>query len=453
MDVWNYILGYRNTLKSVFETWVVHIPFKNDTAIRSSKMAQAISENCDRVLWKEVKCLKKSSNVLAKVIDGCDNVKDIADKFAMQFNQLYNSVGYDAATMSLLNNRINSLIDDTHMPDGIIDRSVLRDCINNMKCGKREESGLFSDHIVHGTNKLFDVLTALYNEMIIHGVSPQALLLGTMVPLQKENRKSNRCSDNYRALTLGSIISKLYDAIIIQQHSNVFITSDLQFGFKNGLSTTMCTFMVQETITYYVNNGSTVHILLLDASKAFDRVNYCLLFNKLLDKGMCPLTVRLLLQMYLNQTLHVKWDDIISRQFNVTNGVRQGGVLSPLLFSVYIDDLMNALESHGMGCCIGQKLCGAAGYADDIILLGPTSSGLRQMIDICEKYADLHDIIFNGIKSKVLVYNKKVTDPHFKVNGNDVPNCETAVYLGTVLSTRNNFETVQDCKKKVQFLL
>ena len=53
----------------------------------------------------------------------------------------------------------------------------------------------------------------------------------------------------------------------------------------------------------------------------------------------------------------------------------QGGVLSPLLFSVYIDDLMNALESHGMGCCIGQKFCGAAGYADDIILLCPTSSG------------------------------------------------------------------------------
>ena len=114
---------------------------------------------------------------------------------------------------------------------------------------------------------------------------------------------------------------------------------------------------------------------------------------------------------------------------------------------------MNALESHGMGCCISQKFCGAASYADDILLLCPTSSGLRQMIDICEKYADLHDIIFNGIKSKVLVYNKKVTDPHFKLNGNDVPNCETAVYLGTVLSTINNFETVHDCIKKVQFLL
>ena len=108
--------------------------------------------------------------MLAKVIDGCDNAKYIADKFAMKFNQLYNSVGYDAATMSLLNNRINYLIDDTHMPDGIIDRSVLRDCINNMKCGKREESGLFSDHIVHGTNKLFDVLTALYTGifMVFH---------------------------------------------------------------------------------------------------------------------------------------------------------------------------------------------------------------------------------------------------------------------------------------------
>ena len=137
-------------------------------------------------------------------------------------------------------------------------------------------------------------------------------------------------------MTLGSIISKLYDAIIIQQNSNVFITSDLQFGFKNGLSTTMCTFMVQETITYYINNGSTVHTLLLDASKAFDRVNYCLLLNKLLDKGMCPLTVRLLLQMYLNQTLQVKWDDITSRQFNVTNGRGTGrGTISIVVQRIY----------------------------------------------------------------------------------------------------------------------
>ena len=57
--------------------------------------------------------------------------------------------------------------------------------------------------------------------------------------------------------------------------------------------------------SYYVNNGSIVNVLLLDASKAFDRVNYCMLFKKLIDKGMCPLVVRLLLHMYIHQKLQV----------------------------------------------------------------------------------------------------------------------------------------------------
>ena len=139
------------------------------------------------------------------------------------------------------------------------------------------------------------------------------------MPLQKDKRKAHHSCDNYRALTLGSIIGKLYDAIIIKQQTGVFDTSDLQFGFKDGLSTTMCTFMVKETISYYVNNGSNVHVLLLDASKAFDRVNYCMLFQKLIDKGMCPLVVRLLLHMYTNQKLQVSWNDIMSNQFIVGN--------------------------------------------------------------------------------------------------------------------------------------
>ena len=109
--------------------------------------------------------------------------------------------------------------------------------------------------------------------MLIHGVSPSGLLIGTMVPLQKDKKKAHHSSDNYRALTLGSIIGKLYDVIIIKQQTG-------EFGLKDGLSTTMCTFMVNETISSYVNNGSTVHVLLLYASKAFDRVNYCLLFQK-----------------------------------------------------------------------------------------------------------------------------------------------------------------------------
>ena len=95
-------------------------------------------------------------------------------------------------------------------------------------------------------------------------------------------------------------------------------SSDLQFGFKAKSSTTA----VLKTIEYYKAKKSDAHILLLDASKAFDRVNFIKLFEKTLKKGMCPLTVRLLLNMYTEQKLQVKWNDILSDKFHVTNGVR-----------------------------------------------------------------------------------------------------------------------------------
>ena len=218
-----------------------------------------------------------------------------------------------------------------------------------------------------------------------------------MIPFQKDKRKA-------------WYSSKLSDLVMIKQQAHVFDTSDLQFAFKQGMSTTMCTYLANEALSYYVNNDTTVYTLLLDASKAFDRVNYCMLFNKLIDKGMCPLVIRLLLYIYTNQQLQVSWNDKLSNTFSVRNGVRQGGIMSPLLFGVYIDGLLIKLKASGIGCTIGQKYCGALGYADDIKLLVPTLSGLIKMVKICKQYADRHDVVFNGPKSKLLIYNQSVND-------------------------------------------
>ena len=94
--------------------------------------------------------------------------------------------------------------------------------------------------------------------------------------------------------------------------------------------------------------------------------------------------------------------------------------MSPLLFEGYMDGLLDELKYLGIGCYIGQHFCAAAGYADDIILLCPNSSGLRKITEVCEKYAKLHDVLFSGSKSKLLVYNKKDADPHFDINCTDV---------------------------------
>ena len=113
--------------------------------------------------------------------------------------------------------------------------------------------------------------------------------------------------------------------------------------------------------------------------------------------------------MYTNQSCSVKWDNEQSDYFNISNGVKQGGVISPLLFSCYIDNLFTQLQHSGLGCHVGSSYAGAFGYTDDIALLAPSLQCLKQMISICEKYASSHSITFDPNKSKLLCYNADLT--------------------------------------------
>ena len=85
------------------------------------------------------------------------------------------------------------------------------------------------------------------------------------------------------------------DIIILNRYADSLITSDLQFGFKAKRSTNMCTMILKEAIDYYISNGSSVFCTLLDATKAFDRVDYCRLFRSLMNRDLPPTVLRLLL--------------------------------------------------------------------------------------------------------------------------------------------------------------
>lgn len=114
------------------------------------------------------------------------------------------------------------------------------------------------------------------------------------------------------------------------------MTNDLQFGFKSNVSTIMCTNVVIETVQYYVENKSPVFTLFIDASKAFDRLSHIDLFEMLSRRNVCPLIIRLLFNMYINSYMQVRWQNSVSDRFKIGNGVKQGGVLSPMLFNIYI---------------------------------------------------------------------------------------------------------------------
>ena len=117
----------------------------------------------------------------------------------------------------------------------------------------------------------------------------------------------------------------------------------------------------------------------LDASKAFDRVNHSIIFDRLLQHDLSPVITRALLNWYSDQNVCVSWNGKFSNKFSVSNGVRQGGVLSPILFTVYIDNLLTELEKKGVGCHWNNHFVGALCYTDDIALLAPSPAALRLM--------------------------------------------------------------------------
>ena len=105
-----------------------------------------------------------------------------------------------------------------------------------------------------------------------------------------------------------------------------------------------------------------------------DRVHFVKLFELLIKRNMCPLTILLLLHVYTNQCLIASWNGCTSGSFTCSNGVTQGGILSPLLFCVYIDDLLSRLRALNVGCHVSNTFNGAFGYADDLTLLAPSVS-------------------------------------------------------------------------------
>ena len=156
-------------------------------------------------------------------------------------------------------------------------------------------------------------------------------------------------------------------------------------------------------------------------------------FNISEERRVCSLIRRLLFKMYKDQRIRVRWNTCLSDISEISNGVKQGAVLSLILFTDYIDKLLTRLRESGVGCHIDGVFSGAFGYADDIVLLAQSLDALRHMISICEDYAQ-ELIVFNPSKSKLMYYNVSHDNLHVKLCNQDVDIVSKEIYLGNYIS-------------------
>ena len=217
-------------------------------------------------------------------------------------------------------------------------------------------------------------------------------------------------------------------------------TSPNQFGFKKKSSTTHSLFCLKETVNYYINNGSRVYCSFLDASKAFDRLVHAGLFLKLMERRIPLIFLDIIVTWHNGLFCRVKWDGHLSDWFSITAGVRQGGVLSPDFYNIYVDELISILKSTGVGCHIRKVFAAALFYADDMSIIAPSLKGLQILLDACLSYCKEWDILLNAKKSKNLFFGKgSVPNHELRLSNEPIPWVDEWTYLGVKLKSGPRF--------------
>ena len=253
----------------------------------------------------------------------------------------------------------------------------------------------------------------------------------------KDNLGDLIASDNYRAIAKSSLILKLFDWIVLLTQGDKLSSDQLQFGYQRLSSTVMCTWAAATVIDHFNRSGSDVFGALLDCSKAFDMVEWVILFKVLIKRKVAFVYLRVLLHIYCEQSCDVQWNGKMSYRFGVKNGVRQGAVSSPILFGIYADRLIELLRESRIGCTIGSFYYGVMVYADDIILLSPSRLGLQAMINICQKFASENNLKFS---TKCLHFSRKKLElAKILLNGDSLPWVESAKHVGNTMERNNSF--------------
>ena len=347
---------------------------KMANAIRARKLFEA-SETGSCELLKEMKKVKggpKNDYLLPDTIGEAHGENEIAEAFKKVYSTLYNSSDSSQDMIGLKQSLNNAISNESLTEVNKITPQMVKSAASKMKPMKSDVSGSYtSDAILNAPDIFFSFLSLVYKSWLVHGTVTLSLLSCAFLPLFKGGLKDPANLDNYRAIAGSSLLLKLFDNVVISIWGDKMNTDSLQFGFKSGTSTTECSWLVLEVANYFIRRHTPCIVTMLDCTKAFDTCKFSILFKKLYEKNLPAILIRTLIFIYEEQVAWVKWGSSKSGQFRIVNGTRQGSVLSPFLFAIYIDELLADLRRSGVGCYIGGKFFGALGYADDIILLAP----------------------------------------------------------------------------------
>ena len=205
------------------------------------------------------------------------------------------------------------------------------------------------------------IIVEIFNEILRTKIVPEQFKSGIIKPIHKKG-KDPRHFENYRGITISSILGKLLESVILKRlHQLNADQSELQYGFTKGLSPTMASLLLSEAA--------------LDSS-------HPVLMVKLYKQGINSHLWRLIRSMYSGLTAKVKWEGEVSSSFSIRQGVQQGGILSTNFYKTYSNDLQLELEDRCLGKFIGPIYTGCPTVADDVLFLSEDDEELQLMFNL-----------------------------------------------------------------------
>ena len=299
-----------------------------------------------------------------------------------------------------------------------------------------------NEHLKFAPPVIASILTTIFNSILLSGHVPTSFQHGLIVPIPKGRNIDTTNPSNFRGITLLPVISEVLEKLLLTRlSSQTSKIHPLQGGFRPKTSCMHTAFILQEAIHHLRSKKRKAFTAYLDVKKAFDTVWHDGLFQKLLLFGFPRYIWSILRDWYSCSTSAVLWNSSISRSFPIRQGVRQGAVLSPLLYSIFVNDLLLHLSSSGHGVSINGIFCGSPMFADDLALVSESDSDLQSMLNIVTHYATTWRYKLNASKSSILVIgesnrsrtqNRQTRSWH--VCGDPLPEKDTQHHLGILRS-------------------
>ena len=425
----------RSSFKNVIRNKKQIFRKENTMKLENARLSNA------RLYWK---LLRESSSAKSS-----SNIKP--DTFAAYFQAINNpDSSFYQADDDVIDFNERYLESETQIMFEELDIDITeRELSDALKELKTNSSGgpdlLLNEFFIHGKDVLSPYLLKLFNTCLLNGYFPSIWSEGYIVPIPKSGDLND--PSNYRGITLLSVLGKLFTRILNNRLNSwaekysVYI--EAQAGFRRGMSTVDNVFILQSLINLCFNDNKKLFCVFVDFKKAFDFVVRDILWFKLIGYGVRGNILNVIKSMYNDIRSRVKCQNSLSDSFTCNLGVRQGECLSPLLFSLFLNDIQETFLAKGVeGISIGDlKLCLLL-YADDLILFASDAQKLQSSLDTLEQYCKRWKLTVNTSKTRVMIFQKGGRLPSnlvFTYEEHQLEIVKSFKYLGVVFSTGGSF--------------